>query len=301
MIEPKLQQLCTRFIEDHALQPSFVNTISEYYLPLAQWLNRHRPQHRTWVIGLNGAQGTGKSTLSALLKLILETSHNCSTAVISLDDLYLPRADRQILAQTIHPLLQTRGVPGTHDTQLGINLLNSLCQLQKNQSIMLPRFDKASDDRLPEENWALFNGPAQIIIFEGWCVGSTASTEQSLSKPINALEATEDKNGTWRNYANQQLQTNYTHLFAPLDRLIFLQAPNFSCIHRWRWQQEQMLVTPPRQNKNTQIMDKVGIKRFIQHFERLSRQNLKQLPELADITLLLDNDHRIVQCHYKNP
>ena len=301
MSEPKLQQQFTSFIEKNELPPAFIDTINRYYLPLGQWINQHRPQNRSWIIGLNGAQGTGKSTLSALLKIILEKEYSCNTAIISLDDLYLPRADRKLLAQTIHPLLQTRGVPGTHDIELGVQLLDALCALQKNQSLKLPRFDKASDDRLPETNWEVFNGPAQVIIFEGWCIASSASPAQALADPINKLEAEEDKNGVWRRYVNHQLQTAYKELFVPIELLILLQAPDFTCIHRWRWEQEQKLRSHSRRAEATRVMDEAGIRRFIQHFERLTRQNLKQLPDHADIVLTLDSAHHITSHRYRNP
>mgnify|MGYP000484950575 CR=1 FL=1 len=301
MTEKTTQQQFSDFIKENELPADFIDTINGHYLPLAQWINTHRPQNRTWVIGLNGAQGTGKSSLSAVLKIILETEYNCSTAIISLDDLYLPRADRKLLAQTIHPLMQTRGVPGTHDTELGMQLLDALCALQRNQSLKLPRFDKASDDRLPEKDWEVFDGPAQVLILEGWCVGTTASPEQDLVEPINALEAKKDKEGIWRRYVNHQLQTAYKQLFARIEKFILLQAPGFDCIHRWRWEQEQKLLSKAKRTEDTRIMDEVGISQFIQYFERVTRQNLKQLPERADILLSLNSKHRIIDSHYKNP
>ncbi len=301
MTDTTLQRQFASFIAKNKLPATFIHTISEHYRPLAQWINQQRPQNRTWIIGLNGAQGTGKSTLSAVLKVILEENYSCNTAIISLDDLYLPRADRKALAQTIHPLLQTRGVPGTHDTELGIQLLNALCDLAENQKLMLPRFDKAIDDRLPQANWELFKGPAQVVIFEGWCVASKAIHEQGLSEPINQLEAEEDKHGLWRRYVNQQLKTAYKELFAAIDLLILLQAPDFACIHRWRWEQEQKLITQSRQGRATRAMDEAGINRFIQHFERLTRQNLKQLPKAADIVLALDSEHHVISSHYQSP
>jgi len=293
------------FIEQHRLPEVFIDTIGEYYLPLAQWLNTHRPANRTWIVGLNGAQGTGKSTLSAVLKIILEENYNCNTAIISLDDLYLPRAGRKVLAQTIHPLLQTRGVPGTHDTGLGIRLLHQLSNLKAGQTLLLPRFDKTRDEPMAEDKWETFTGPADVVIFEGWCMGSPAEAEEALTKPINELEAQEDKNGLWRHYVNDKLQTSYRELFAYNDLLIMLKAPNFESIHRWRWQQEQKLAASVAVDhalkKDFQLMDKAGITRFIQHYERLTRHNLAQLPEQADILLTLNESHNIVNVCYKTP
>jgi len=182
-----------------------------------------------------------------------------------------------------------------------MHLLDTLCNLQENQSVRLPRFDKASDDRLPETSWEIFKGPAQVVILEGWCIGSTASPEQALVEPINTLEAEKDEDGKWRRYVNHQLQTGYKQLFARIEALILLQAPGFACIHRWRWEQEQKLIANTSQAGSTQIMDEAGIRHFIQHFERLTRKNLRQLPALADIVLTLNSEHRIIDSHYKNP
>ena len=302
MNKPGLLLQFADFMKQHRLPDTFLNTIGEYYLPLAEWIESHRPLNCTWVIGLNGAQGTGKSTLSGVLKIILEENYNCKTAVISLDDLYLPRADRQALAQSVHPLLQTRGVPGTHNTQLGIQLLHQLSHLQAGQTLLLPRFDKASDEPIPEGEWEAFTGPANIVIFEGWCMGSTEEAENALTLPINELEKQEDKDGLWRHYVNDKLQTTYKELFSNNGLLIMLKAPNFESIHRWRWQQEQKLaasITDSALKQGTQLMDEMGITRFIQHYERLTRHNLAQLPEQADILLTLNEDHTIASVQYK--
>ena len=305
MNKPSLLLQFGDFIKQHRLPEAFIDTIAEHYLPLAQWINAHRPANRSWIIGLNGAQGTGKSTLSGVLKIILEQNFNCNTAIISLDDLYLPRADRQALARSVHSLLQTRGVPGTHDTQLGMQLLYKLSHLKAGQTLSLPRFDKARDEPMTEDKWEAFTGPADIVIFEGWCMGSSPEAEDSLAQPINELEAQEDQNGLWRHYVNDKLQTSYRELFACNDLLIMLKAPNFESIHRWRWQQEQKLAaTVAADNalkKDFQLMDEAGITHFIQHYERLTRHNLAQLPKQADILLALNEEHNIVNMRYKAP
>lgn len=305
MNKPSLLLQFGDFIKQHRLPEAFIDTIAEHYLPLAQWINAHRPANRSWIIGLNGAQGTGKSTLSDVLKIILEQNFNCNTAIISLDDLYLPRADRQALARSVHSLLQTRGVPGTHDTQLGMQLLYKLNHLKAGQTLSLPRFDKARDEPMTEDKWEAFTGPADIVIFEGWCMGSSAEAEEALAQPINELEAQEDKNGLWRHYVNDKLQNHYRELFACNDLLIMLKAPDFESIQRWRWQQEQKLAASVAagngRKKGSQLMDEAGITRFIQHYERLTRHNLAQLPEQSDILLALNEDHNIVSTRYKSP
>jgi D-glycerate 3-kinase len=186
-----------------------------------------------------------------------------------------------------------------------MQLLHKLSHLKAGQTLSLPRFDKARDEPMTEDKWEVFTGPANIVIFEGWCMGSSAEAEEALAQPINELEAQEDKDGLWRHYVNDKLQTSYRELFACNDLLIMLKAPNFESIHRWRWQQEQKLTAAIAANntpkQSTQLMDEAGITRFIQHYERLTRHNLAQLPEQADILLTLNEDHNIASTRYKTP
>ena len=302
MVGSTLRYQLNAFVAANKLPKAFNALIDTYYLPLASWVNDQRSKNSTWIVGLSGAQGTGKSTLGALLKLILEESYACKTALVSLDDLYLTAAEREGLAKTVHPLLQTRGVPGTHDIKLGMKLLNDLSHLQAHQTLLLPRFNKVIDDRVPKDAWEVFSGPADVVILEGWCVGVEASSSTELVSPINALEALEDQNGQWRHYVNQKLQTDYRRLFSCNKALIMLQAPNFECVHSWRWAQEQQLVAqmPARDSRVNKLMGEDDITRFIQHYERLTRQSLLQLPQKADVVLTLDEAQNIVCSAYKS-
>lgn len=288
------------FIKAEQLPDTFRMTIHQYYVPLAGWLYHQWARGGAHVIGLNGAQGTGKSTLSALLKILLEEKYGCRVAILSLDDLYLPRIERKALAQSVHPLLQTRGVPGTHDTCMGMEIINKLRRLKPGESIRLPRFDKALDERKPYCDWELFVAPADLVIFEGWCVGSTPMAEYDLSYPINCLETQEDSEGVWRNYINLQLKTHYSSLFACLDLLIMLKAPDFDCIRRWRSEQERKLAeTRSSKEGVNKIMDTKSLVKFIQHYERLTRHNLETTPKRADVLLELDSQHRVSDMRFK--
>ncbi|RLA47796.1 MAG: hypothetical protein DRR06_01365 [Gammaproteobacteria bacterium] len=291
-----------RFIKDQQLPKAFSTVVEDYYTPLAGWLHqqciaKNRLRNSPLVAGINGAQGTGKSTLSRVLKIILEENYQWRVAILSLDDIYLTRAARHTLAQTVHPLLQTRGVPGTHDTNLGVEIIHQLKHLKAGQSIDLPRFDKARDDRKPTSEWETFTGPAELIIFEGWCVGSVPMEADRLTTPVNDLEAQEDQDGAWRRYINHQLQTSYRDLFDQLDVLIMLQAPDFDSIHRWRFEQEQKLAALG--TATNQIMDKQALSRFIQHYERLTLHNLNEMQDRADVVLMLNDHHDVVRAHYK--
>ena len=222
------------FRDKHQLPESFARTETGFYAPLGQWVEQRLAERRggePFVLGINGAQGTGKSTLADYIREYLANEHDRHTGVLSIDDLYLTRAQRQALAEDIHPLLATRGVPGTHDVELGLSVINSLKRLEPGQSVLVPRFDKSTDDRFPESDWPEVIDPVDLIIFEGWCVGSDSVPDEELAIAINDLEASEDPSGVWRRYVNQQLKDIYPRLFEMLDALMFMSVPDFDCVH----------------------------------------------------------------------
>jgi D-glycerate 3-kinase len=240
------------------------------------------------VIGLCGAQGSGKSTLAAAMHRAL-VDGGLRAAVLSIDDLYLTRAERLGLAQSVHPLLATRGVPGTHDIDLGLALLRAL---DDGRPERLPRFDKAADDRAPEWRWPIVEQPLDVLIFEGWCVGARAEADAALTQPANTLEANEDPAGIWRRYANAALAGPYQQLFARIDRLILLAAPSFAVVRRWRGEQEAALRA--ERPDGAALQDATALDRFIQHYERLTQHILDDMPGYADLVLRLDNGRKIL-------
>lgn len=244
------------------------------------------------VAGLCGAQGIGKSTLTALLhRALAEGGHN--VASISLDDFYLTRADRTGLARSVHPLLQTRGVPGTHDVSLAIQTLS---ELRASGSASLPSFDKAIDDRRPRGHWVSVETPVDIVLFEGWCVGALAQRACELDQPVNALEREEDQDGTWRHYANRALATTYQVLFEKIDLLVLLAAPSFDHVYQWRLQQERELrkSVATRHGSSSKIMEDHDVVRFIGHYERLTRHILAEMPARADVIVAVDGDRKMI-------
>lgn len=188
------------------------------------------------IVGLCGAQGSGKSTVAAALDRAL-TAQGLAVATLSLDDLYLGRAARRALAATVHPLLATRGVPGTHDVGLGVELLT---RLRERLPVRLPRFDKGRDEPVPAAEW-VDAGACDVVLFEGWCVGARPQAEAELVAPVNALERDEDPDGRWRRYVNARLGGDYQALFA-IDRLVLLAAPGFAVVAGWRAEQEHRLI-----------------------------------------------------------
>ena len=265
---------------------------------MAGWLRRNSKSGKSFLLGINGAQGTGKSTLAAYLALTLDESGQRNVAILSLDDFYLTKAERQKLAQSVHPLLATRGVPGTHDIPMLRECLAQLRTLGPQEKYRLPRFDKAIDDRADEASWPTISGPVDLIILEGWCVGSTAETESGLETPVNDLEAERDADGRWRRYVNERLRTDYAAVFAELDALVFLRAPSFEAVLRWRIEQEQKLAAAAT-GEAAGIMNESEVAAFIRYFERITRNNLEAVRSNADIVLELDKYHDCVASDYR--
>ena len=275
------------------LSYSAAQIIIDFLLPVA--LQRRRSGERPLTVGLCGAQGSGKSTIASLVCDALRNA-GLSCALLSLDDIYLAREEREALACDVHPLFRTRGVPGTHDLPLGQAVLNALAE---GSAVRLPRFDKARDAPLPTELWPYVDGPVDVVFFEGWCVGARAEPDGALTDPVNRLEAEEDREGHWRRYVNAMLADPYSFLFRQIDRLIFLAAPSFDVVARWRSEQEHALrarlAAEGRDDEHT--MNDAMIERFVLHYERLTRHMLQEMPARADLTIQLNAERRVVgQC-----
>ena len=211
----------------------------------------------------------------------------------SLDDLYLKREDRARLGETVHPLLARRGVPGTHDLELGQRLLDALSSADGSAQVPLPSFDKARDDRRPMDEWPRSEGCADVILFEGWCVGVPPQESAALESPLNALEAEEDADGVWRRHVNEQLSGPYAALWSRLDVLIMLQVPSMEQVIEWRKLQERKLRRALLDDASeSRVMSDDEVERFVMLFERLTRHALTVLPERADVRVRLGEDHQ---------
>lgn len=276
----QILELCAQ----QQLPDTFQQDVINHYLPLARELKTHKPADRALILGINGAQGTGKSTLASFLKIATEQLHGWTVAVLSVDDFYLTKVERESLARDVQHLLAIRGVPGTHDVAMLVECLDALLNLPPEKEMRLPRFDKSADDRADRTIWPTIKGPVDLVILEGWCVGSIPQSEDELRDPVNGLEQLEDSDGEWRKYVNQQLRECYPRAFEKIDRLVFLEAPGFDAIFRWRRQQEEQLEVQ---------MSEIALRRFIQHFERLTRANLNLMPSKADTVIKLDGSHRV--------
>ena len=285
-------QLISDFVENEALPDSYREDAFEFFVPLVDLIaNRALDSEHTLYVGINGAQGTGKTTLGKLLVTLL-SAREFRVANFSIDDFYLTQSERNQLAESQHPLLATRGVPGTHDISLLMTKFEELKNLKAEQVCELPRFNKAIDDRCGTEDWQKLIGPIDAVILEGWFVGAPPQATRDIELPINALEKTEDADGSWRKYANYQLADQYQSAFDQLDLLIMLKAPSFKQVSEWRsLQEEKLKKIGPIDSPG--IMDEEQLARFIQHYDRLTRHCLEYLPVKADVLFDLDTDHRI--------
>lgn len=234
------------------------------------------------VLAVAGPQGSGKSTLARQL-VVHARGRGLTALALSLDDFYLLRSERIRLARRLHPLLATRGPPGSHDVGLALDVLDRLAGLAVGESLSVPRFDKGRDTRLPPSRWPQVTGPVALIVFEGWCLAAEPQRDIDLVEPINALEREQDPDGRWRRYCNQAL-AGYRPLWRRFDRLLYLRPPGFEVVLEWRWQQEQALHArgAPR------AMTRADVERFVHAFERISRAMMDTLPGRADLTLTLN-------------
>lgn len=268
---------------DLLLQQLQLNAAAEqaYRHMLQQLFSTLHGLGRPQVIAISGAQGTGKSTLANMLAAGF-CAQGLSAAAVSLDDYYLSKAQRQQLAQTEHPLLVQRGVPGTHDIQRAIKDANAVLA---GRPVALPQFDKALD----QPATPLAAQQLDILVVEGWCVGVQPQTAAELAAPLNTLEAVEDADGRWRRYVNAQLAGLYADYWRLLTPLVWLQAPDWDCVCRWRAQQEQQLW-----QKRGSGMTEAELSRFMLSFQRLTRAGWQQLPQRADCIITLDQQHNFV-------
>jgi D-glycerate 3-kinase len=263
-------------------------------------LARRRETAGALVVGLCGAQGSGKSTVAEAVEATL-AGVGVAAATLSLDDLYLTRAARQALAAQVHPLLAVRGPPGTHEVAAGVAILRDL---RAGRGARIPRFDKLADDRLPEALWREVAGPVEVVIFEGWCVGASAQAADELARPVNDLERLSDADGAWRRHVNAALAGEYHPLFGTLDMLVLLRAPDFAVVHRWRLEQEATSLARRRDAAGAaepgapaRAMGAAAVAEFIQYYERLTRHMLAEMPARADLVIELDEARAVRGVH----
>jgi D-glycerate 3-kinase len=285
----------SNFIEQERLSSAYLEQAAEYFDPVVLGLvEMVSSTARTVFVSLVGCQGSGKTTLSKYLDIRL-SEMGVNTLVLSLDDFYLSHSARSELSKSIHPLLKTRGVPGTHDVEL---LSRTLNELKRAGCIdVTPCFDKASDDRRPEAEWARHSERFDIVILEGWCWGAHHVNEAALERPVNSLERNEDANGDWRHYVNEHLKNDYEPLYSMFDIKLFLKAPSFDTVYSWRLEQENKLKQGSNNsnNKESRIMSSEQISNFIQYYERITNQLLDEPDSNWDVVWHLNARREITK------
>ena len=298
----KVKKDCLKFIKSQETNTDKFKDkermIKSYLIPLCFWISKKANIKKPYFVGLAGGQGTGKTTTSSLIKIILSKYFKLDVFRISIDDFYKTRKERISLSKRIHPMLMTRGVPGTHDINMMLNFFKK-SKSKKFKRLKLPIFNKAIDDRFSKKHWYDLKKKPDVIIFEGWCVGAKSEKNNTLKKTINSMEKTKDQKQIWRKYVNDQLKSKYKKLYSQLNCLIYLKAKNFSLLQKWRLKQERKLWLKSKKNLNTKIMSKDNVLTFMQTYQRVTQNMFKYTPKYASVIINLNSNHQIKSAVYK--
>ena len=298
----KVKKDCLKFItSQETTKDKFKNKdkmIKSFLIPVSFWIAKKANKKKPLIIGLAGGQGSGKTTISSILTLILKKYFMLNVFKFSIDDFYKTRKDRKLLSKNKHPLLMTRGVPGTHDIDLMLKLFKKV-KSKNFKGLEVPKFNKAIDDRCKKGLWYKLKSKPDVIIFEGWCVGAKAQKNKQLEKPINSLERVYDQGIKWRSHVNNQLKTKYKILFKQLDGLLYLKAKNFSILRQWRLKQERKLWVQTKNKKNLKIMSSGDVINFMQTYQRITQQMFKDAVKSSSIIMYLNSNHQIQNVKFK--
>ena len=275
-----------------------ITILKKFYIPMSFWIERkYKKKGKTLFLGVSGGQGSGKTTVTGILKIILKKFFKRRIHVSSIDDFYKTLEERNKMSNKIHSLFKTRGVPGTHDINLVKKFFNFI-KKEKFRKIKLPKFEKARDDRLKKKYWYSVKKKPEIVILEGWCVGAKPQSNSLIRKPINILEKYEDRDLMWRKHVNEKLKKEYKKLFAMIDYLIFMKVPNFNMVFKWRLLQENKL--RKKSYLRTKVMSYNEIKRFIMFYQRITLQMIKDLSKSASVVMLLKKNHEIKKVLFRS-
>tara|TARA_B100001057_G_scaffold226983_1_gene227315 strand:+ start:1330 stop:2259 length:930 start_codon:yes stop_codon:yes gene_type:complete len=298
----KVKKDCFKFIKSQETKTDkFKNKekmIKSFLIPLCFWISKKADRKKPYFVGLAGGQGTGKTTTSSLIKIILTKYFKLKVFRISIDDFYKTRKERISLSKRVHPMLLTRGVPGTHDINMILNFFKKV-KTKKFKRLKLPTFNKAIDDRFNKKNWYDIKDKPDVIIFEGWCVGARPEKNNTLNTTINSMEKSKDQKKIWRKYVNHQLKSKYKKLYLQLNCLIYLKAQNFSLLQKWRLKQERKLWLNSKRKSNLKIMSKEDVLSFMQTYQRITQNMFRYMPQYASIILNLNTNHQIKSAVYK--
>ena len=297
----KVNKACLSFIKSQETsKEKFKNKekmIKSFLIPISFWIAKKVEKKKPFILGLSGGQGSGKTTISSIISIILNKYFKLNVFKISIDDFYKTRKKRLELSKKVHPLLMVRGVPGTHDINIMLDFFKRIKE-KKFKSIKLPRFNKATDDRYNKKLWYSVKRRPDVIIFEGWCVGAKAEQNYSLKTPINSLEKLKDQKQIWRRFVNKQLKSKYKKLYDQLNCLLFIKVKNFSLLRQWRIKQEKKLSLKSKRSNKLKIMSDKEIINFMQTYQRITQNMFKSVPKYASIILNLNSNQQIKSVVY---
>ncbi len=257
----------------------------DFWLPLAlQLITWRKAQTQPLIQGFLGGQGTGKTTLTTMLSLILE-HQGYRTVSLSIDDLYKTYADRQAL-QIQDPRLDRRGPPGTHDVALGIQVLTDLKQGQT--PVQIPRFDKSAEQGAGDRTTPETIAGADIILLEGWLVGVRPIDPIAFDTAPPPIITAADR--AFARDMNDRL-TAYEPLWDLLDRLIVLYVPDYRLSLQWRQQAEHDMIALGKPG-----MSDAAIAEFVTYFWRSLHPELFITPLIqpsarVDLVIEINPDH----------
>ena len=298
----KVKSICYKYISSQETKnQKFKNKdqmIRFFLIPVCFWISQKAKKKDPLIVGLAGGQGTGKTTISSIISLILKKYFKLNVFKISIDDFYKTRVERKLLSKNKHPLLMTRGVPGTHDINMMLNFFKKI-KVKKFKSLKLPKFNKAIDDRCKKRLWYKIKSKPDVVILEGWCVGAKPQKIRQLKKSINSLERVHDQNFIWRKFVNFQLKTKYKKLFRQLDGVLYLKAKNFDLLKKWRLKQEKKLWLKAKSKKNLKIMSQEEVINFMQTYQRITQQMFKDMAKYSSIIMDINNNHQIQRIQFK--
>ena len=268
---------------------SITDNFERLWLPLALNLAQgSKALDRTLIQGVLGGQGTGKSTLCIVLKLMLNHL-GFSVAALSIDDLYLTYGARQAL-QKQDPRLIWRGPPGTHDIKLGLEVIKPCLQTNDPDNtvdISLPRFDKSlhngAGDRINPE---VISQP-DILLFEGWFVGVKPIAESCFANPPAPIITPEDQQ--FAVDCNRRLRS-YEPLWTKLDSLVVLYPEDYRLSQQWRKEAEHKMIAREKTGMSDEEID-----RFVEYFWKALHPKLfiEPLTKTADLVVEIISDRSL--------